>query len=145
MPECLNHPEVPTAQACANCGRPFCPSCLVDFADQPHCGPCRDYRLAQMQHTAPQAPPTLIDHVVPAKNPLALFSYYVGVFSLIPCAALLLGPTAIVLGVLGLRAQRQNPNLPGKGHSITGIVLGAITSLANWGVVILGIFSAATR
>jgi hypothetical protein len=49
LANCINHPWIETAQACANCGQPFCDSCLVEFLGQRYCGPCRDQRLAQMQ------------------------------------------------------------------------------------------------
>lgn len=137
---CQNHPEAAAAQACASCQHPFCASCLTSLMGYPVCGRCKEYRMAQMQtgpaHRAPSGPPTLADHIIPAKNPLALSAYYCGVFALIPGVGNLLGPAAIVLGVLGLRAQRENPNLPGKGHAIAGIVLGSLTSLVYWGLVL---------
>jgi hypothetical protein len=80
-----------------------------------------------------------VQMVIPYKNPLALVSYYCGVFSLIPCAALILGPTAIVLGMLGYRRRKLDPRAHGTGHAIAGIVLGSITSLANYGLLIAGI------
>ena len=52
---CVNHPAVAAQTACASCGQPFCSSCLVTFQGQPHCGPCRDARLAQM-HGPPAIP-----------------------------------------------------------------------------------------
>jgi hypothetical protein len=75
--------------------------------------------------------------LIPYKNPLALMGYYVGVFSLVPVLGLLLGPAALVLGILGLRYHRDHPRARGAGHAITGIVLGSLTSLFNWGLAIL--------
>ena len=74
--------------------------------------------------------------IIPYKNPKALLAYYCGVFGLIPCAGLVLGPTALILGILGLRYVRANPSAKGTGHAITGIVLGSLELLANWGGVI---------
>lgn len=138
MPHCVYHPQVETNEFCAACALPHCAACLVDFAGQRLCGRCRDLRLAQMQGVGAPAdrPATFADHVIPARNPQALIGYYVGVFSLIPCLALLLGPAALILGVLGLKAQKANPNLPGKAHAITAIVLGSLTSLVNWGFLV---------
>ncbi len=73
--------------------------------------------------------------IIPYKNPLALISYYCGVFGLIPCVGLVLGPAALVLGILGLRYSRRHQTARGGGHAITGIVLGVL-SLYNWGVVV---------
>jgi len=148
MPDCVYHPQVETNEFCAVCALPYCFGCLVDFAGRRLCGRCRDLQLAQMQGLGPQAdrPATVTEHIIPARNPQALIGYYVGVFSLIPCLALLLGPAALILGVLGLKAQKANPNLPGKAHAITAIVLGALTSLVNWGFVIFGfVMSAIAR
>jgi hypothetical protein len=77
--------------------------------------------------------------IIPYRNPLALASYYCGVFGLIPCAGLALGPTALILGIFGLRASRRSQKAHGTGHAITGIVLGSLTSLANWGIVVAGV------
>jgi dipeptidyl aminopeptidase/acylaminoacyl peptidase len=77
-----------------------------------------------------------ISTLIPTKNPKALAAYYCGVFSIIPCLGLVLGPIALVLGILGLRYVKANPSAKGTGHSIAGIILGGLTTLANWGTVI---------
>lgn len=77
-----------------------------------------------------------ISTLIPYKNGRALAAYYFGVFSLIPCLGLLLGPIALVLGILGLRFVSANPTAKGTGHAIAGIVLGGLTTLGNWGVFI---------
>ena len=150
MEPCLNHPEVTAASACAGCSRPFCDRCLVQFMGKSMCGHCRDLRLVQAQGgMRPVAPPppqnTVVDHIIPTKNPLALTGYYVGVFSLIPCAGLVLGPAAVILGILGIRARRQHPGIPGQGHAITAVVLGVITTAANWGLVAYPLLTGAFR
>jgi hypothetical protein len=119
----------------------------VEFLGNRYCGYCRDFRLAQMQGPAPGAipPPTAADQIIPTRNPHALIGYYTGVFSLVPCLALVAGPAAVILGVSGLRAQRENPNLSGKAHAIVAIVLGGLTSLVNWGLLLFALLSAAFR
>jgi predicted Zn finger-like uncharacterized protein len=77
-----------------------------------------------------------VSTLIPYKNGLALAAYYVGVFSLIPCAGLLLGPIAFVLGILGFRYVRANPTAKGTGHAIAGIILGGLTALGNWGSIV---------
>jgi hypothetical protein len=74
--------------------------------------------------------------LIPYKNPKALIAYYTGVFSLIPFLGLLLGPVALVFGILGKRYANANPRAKGGGHAIAGIVLGALTTIGNWGVLI---------
>ena len=76
-----------------------------------------------------------VSTIIPYKNGMALAAYYVGVFSLIPCVALILGPLGIIFGIIGLRRVNANPELKGTGHAIAGIVLGSITSLANYGFI----------
>ncbi len=78
-----------------------------------------------------------IETLIPYHNPMGLVAYYLGVFSLIPVLGLLLGPGGLTLGILGLKYRKKNPSAGGTGHAIAGIVLGSITSLFNWGVVIL--------
>src|SRR4051812_9473012 len=134
--QCTFHPGVEATGTCADCGRPFCVNCLVDFMQLRLCGPCRDARLARVQGAPSAPPPTMADHIIPARNPQALTAYYLGIFGLIPCVGLILGPAAIVLGVLGLKARKRDPNLPGAAHAITGIVIGTIDTLLYWGLVL---------
>ena len=77
----------------------------------------------------PQFPPnepTLIDRLVPTRNPAALAGYYLGVFSFIPGVGLLLGIAAIVCGILGLVAAAREPERKGQVHAWVAIVLGFI-------------------
>jgi hypothetical protein len=78
-----------------------------------------------------------VEVLIPYHNPLGLTAYYLGVFSLIPCFALLLGPAALITGIMGVRARQANPRIGGTGHAISGIVLGSITSLINYGILVI--------
>lgn len=71
-----------------------------------------------------QQPNSAIDEIIPVKNSKALFAYYCGIFALVPCFTPILGPAGLILGFQGLEAIKKNPNLPGKGHALAGIVLG---------------------
>ena len=73
--------------------------------------------------------------VIPYKNGKALAAYYCGVFSLIPGLGCVLGVVAIVLGVLGLQYASQHPRARGKGHAVTGIVLGLVGPFVVMGVI----------
>lgn len=147
MPTCLNHPAQEAIGGCSSCGQPFCASCLVEFMGYWHCGRCRDYRMAQIQgHYQPENPtPTFSDHLVPARNPNSLIGYYLGVFGLIPCAGNFLGPAAIIFGVLALRARKKNPNLPGRVHALTAIILGSMEVVGYWLIPIAMILYARFR
>jgi hypothetical protein len=75
--------------------------------------------------------------LIPYRNPLALIGYYVGVFSLIPCAGAILGPTALILGILGLNYRKKNETAGGMAHAIVAIVLGSLVTLGHLGVVLI--------
>jgi hypothetical protein len=84
-----------------------------------------------------------IESLIPYNNGMALAAYYCGVFSLIPCAGAVLGPLAIVFGILGLRKVSANPEARGTGHAITGIVLGSLVALGH--LIVLIIFVASSQ
>jgi hypothetical protein len=86
-----------------------------------------------------------IESLIPYHNPKALAAYYCGVFSLIPGLGLLLGPLALILGMIGIRFSRENDTAGGVGHAITGVILGGLTSLANWGFALFFGFLFITR
>jgi hypothetical protein len=84
--------------------------------------------------------------VIPYKNPMALASYYCGVFGLISCCLFLgiFGIVPIILGFLGLRYAKQHPEASGQAHAIIGIVLGLfemLTFIASVSFVIVSIIS----
>lgn len=77
-----------------------------------------------------------VSTIIPYKNPKALLAYYCGVFGLIPGVGLILGPVALILGILGIRYVNAHPTAKGTGHAVVGIVLGSLELLFNWGVVL---------
>jgi hypothetical protein len=84
--------------------------------------------------------------LIPYKNGTALAAYYSGVFGLISCFILLgiFGILPIVLGILGLKKARRNPEVGGTAHAIVGMVLGALevlTFLTQVVVIIVAIIS----
>jgi predicted permease len=72
--------------------------------------------------------------MIPYKNGKALAAYYCGVFSFIPLLGCILGPIAIILGILGLAHAKKFPKSKGKGHAIAGIVL-PIAGYIFWTVI----------
>lgn len=84
----------------------------------------------------------VVSRIVPYKNPQALISYYLAIFSLIPCFGILLGIPAVILGILGMMKRSKDPQKRGTAHALVGIILGGITSLLNIiGIVVLVIGS----
>ncbi len=77
-----------------------------------------------------------VETLIPYKNPMGLMAYYCGVFALIPCVGLVLGPAAFILGILGIRYANKYPTAGGKGHAIAGIVLGALVVLGHLGAIV---------
>jgi predicted Zn finger-like uncharacterized protein len=77
-----------------------------------------------------------VSTIIPYKNGRALAAYYCGVFSFIPCAGNLLGPAAFILGILGMRYVKAHPEAKGTGHAIAGIIMGALTTLFYWGLIV---------
>ncbi len=73
--------------------------------------------------------------LVPYRNGPALAAYYCGVFGLIPFLGFLLGPIAMILGVIGIMKKKKDPRVHGTGHAIAGIVLGVI-DVALWPIVV---------
>jgi Tol biopolymer transport system component len=75
--------------------------------------------------------------LIPTGNPKALAAYYLGVFSLIPGLALILGPLALIFGILGKRYANANPKAKGWGHALAGIVLGSLTTFAHVVLIVI--------
>lgn len=72
-----------------------------------------------------------IGTLIPYRNPKALAAYYFGFFSLIPVVGILAAPFGVVLGVLGLKAVRANPEVKGSVHAWIGIIFGMISLTCN--------------
>jgi hypothetical protein len=83
--------------------------------------------------------------LIPYKNPQALISYYCGVFALIPCLGLALGPVALVLGFLGLGYKKKHPTAGGTAHAIVGITLGSLVLLGHIVAIVLIALGAALK
>lgn len=78
--------------------------------------------------------------LIPYRNAHALWAYYLGLFSLIPCFGFFLSIPAVILGVMGLRRAKINPQIKGKVHAIVGIVFGGLCLL---GYIALLVFTVA--
>ena len=83
--------------------------------------------------------------IIPFKNPNALASYYIGLFSLIPLFSFVMAPLAIFLGVKGLKYARQYPVVKGQVHAWVGILCGGLWTLVYYGLAIIALVSALTR
>jgi len=73
--------------------------------------------------------------VIPYKNPPALISYYLGIFSIL--LGPLLGIPAIILGIVGLRNRARNPQIKGTAHAWVGIIMGGLMTFIYLSVIIV--------
>jgi hypothetical protein len=97
--------------------------------------------VADFPELSKRFPKSLSDRLIP-KNGYALGSYYCGVFSLLGIffclvPGLIGGLTALALGVMAIQREKENPLLRGRGHAITGIVLGVISALISGGFMVM--------
>jgi hypothetical protein len=83
--------------------------------------------------------------LIPYKNGLALGSYYTGVFSLIPGVGLVLGPIALVLGIMGFKYANKHPTARGKAHAVVGIILGLLNVIGYLACLVLIIIAAISK
>lgn len=125
-------PPVP-APFCARCGAPN----EAKLAQCPHCGqsllatawppPPGGY----VPQGYPQPAASGLEAMIPTRNPSALTAYYLGIFSIIPCLAIPMGITAVVLGLRGLKLFGEHPEVRGRTHAWVGIIAGGLFALIN--------------
>jgi hypothetical protein len=73
----------------------------------------------------------VVSTIIPYKNPRALAGYYCGIFSLFPILGFILGPAALILGIMGLRYVRENPDAHGTAHAIIAVIGGVLGTLIS--------------
>lgn len=100
------------------------------------------YQQSVPQITQPDQQGDGTGGLIPYKNPMALLGYYVSVFGLIPCAGLILGPAAIVMGIMGLKYNKANPHTKGVAHAYVAIVLGSLELLAHLAFFLMAVGNA---
>jgi hypothetical protein len=85
-----------------------------------------------------EAPPQLswLARAVPLHNASAVSAYYLAIFGLAPLVGLVLGPLALVLGMIGLFHALQQPEVRGGYHAIFAVVLGVVETVFNWSIAL---------
>ena len=78
--------------------------------------------------------------LIPYRNAPALVAYYLGIFSLVPVAGLLPAVPAFVLGIIGLKKQKRQPEVKGGVHAWVGIILGGLMALL-WGGILIALIA----
>src|SRR5262245_294857 len=75
----------------------------------------------------------------PRQNPLAQKAYRLSWRGLIPPIGMLLGPVAVVMGIIAMRRYRANPKVQGYAQAQTAILLGLLETPSHLiGVYCLG-------
>ena len=92
---------------------------------------------------APPPPNDAVAGIIPYKNGAALAGYYCGVFSIIPCLGAMLGPAAVVLGIIGLKNVAREPQRKGKVHAWIAVVAGGIFGVVNLAAGVLWLIALA--
>ena len=78
-----------------------------------------------------RAVPIELGSFVPWKNPLAVYSYGVGLAALTPVLGLVLGPIAVLLGLIGFIHRRLRPKVHGTNFAVAGMLLGTVNTAFN--------------
>jgi predicted RNA-binding Zn-ribbon protein involved in translation (DUF1610 family) len=131
-------PQAPAAQSSAvpTAGIIYCVACGTKNSEN-------NFRCTQCGATLHEssAPAARVEDpllsLVPYKNAAAVWAYYLGVFSLIPCFGLFLGIAAIVMGILGLGNASKHPEAKGKVHAWVGIILGTLVICGTVAAIVL--------
>lgn len=116
----------------------FCPKCGSENKDDAiKCVKCAEL-LRQVK------PDDALGGLIPYKNVPALVSYYLGVFSIIPCIGLFLGIAAFILGIKGLQIHKAHPESKGKAHALIGIIVGGFFGLLYLALTVIFIVAMGT-
>jgi predicted RNA-binding Zn-ribbon protein involved in translation (DUF1610 family) len=83
--------------------------------------------------------------LIPSRNPPALWAYYLGIFSLVPCFGFILAIAAIIMGIKGLKKVKADPQVKGKVHAIIGVSLGGVVLLGYLLILVLSVVSAMNK
>ena len=67
--------------------------------------------------------------IIPDKNPQALISYYLGLLTILPLYGIVFVVPAVFLGIRGIIAEKQNPEIEGAGHAWFGTIMGCLFGL----------------
>jgi hypothetical protein len=109
--------EVPTVR-CLACG-------ANNKDDAPRCKMCGGKLVARPRGEAGGEP-------VLGDNPTARAAYHCSLFALIPLLGLVLGPVAVVLGVIAWRKEQRDPTPWGFLRAGAAIFLGGLIALTSW-------------
>jgi len=126
---CFHHDRVPKVGHCEDCRLPFCEACLIDLHGRQLCGPCKNFRLADLalpRRLHPLAVLSLILGIatVPLTLALTLIGFGLALGEGLPGLTILLSlvgalfPT-LALAVAGLTMRRLQSSVADRGRTLT--------------------------
>jgi hypothetical protein len=139
---CFNHEEISKQSACGDCGESFCGACLVSFEGALLCGPCKNYRVKNLQRAVPASNlsilSVLIAFLTAAVALWVLPAGHAG-FSRWSLVALLPQGLAAALAILALRQAARDPQTGGVPLALTGLFSSCVTGIL---ILILTMYAA---
>ncbi len=122
---CFNHQDTPKKAVCADCSEAFCEHCLVSFQDTELCGPCKNYRVRNMQSQTPPSNLAMLSML----SAFLICPFALGlVLANAPVAwgwsLLALACQVLVgwLGLLALREAEKDIRATGRALALTGLI-----------------------
>jgi hypothetical protein len=111
-----------------------CPACNAENADTAsRCSSCGKPLNRKPRRRGPADESELpLSPRAEACNRAALRAYRVCLFGLIPCLGLILGPAAVVLGVLARRNGLREPGFTSDAQARAAYLLGGAIAVTNW-------------
>jgi hypothetical protein len=148
--------NAPQARFCSHCGGKLLPATGRPEIEVVEEVESRRPQAVHGENPEDTHEPGTMARIIPYRNGKALASYYLGMLCLLVIAALIvvtavavvkqepsmlafygpiapaavvLGPLALLLGILGLRSAILNPTARGRGHAIFGILFGLLATV----------------
>ena len=125
---CARHPHNAAIANCARCGVFMCGLCRIDLDGHELCPTCFDRLTTEGQVATTRT--SFLDASGLALA-LALLSF------LFSCFAVVTGPVAIGLAIVGLRQKKAWREVGGRGQAIAAIVLGSLLIVLGVALLIL--------
>jgi hypothetical protein len=127
---CFNHEHVSRHERCADCGESFCAACLVTFEGASLCGPCKNYRVKNLQRSLPPSNLSIVSLLVALATGAITVKLLMGGQTGFPwwsLVALLPQGVVVTLAILALREAEKDPKIGGRALALTGLVSAAVT------------------
>ena len=140
---CFNHQDRPGQEKCADCAENFCGDCLVKLKGTSLCGPCKNFRLREVNKPSSVSGKAVVGILLAVCcAPLAtcLVPFPISGFYRRPlrggaCWEQLL---AMLLGGLALHDTEKDPRLTGRSLAITTLLTGGLAVVVTVFFMLLG-------